>query len=104
MIVGASHTGLGVANGLLKTDSDKVKIVLINPSEKHYFNIAAPRILAKPQFFQPNQYLLPIQKSFARYPRESFQLIKGRATGIDTASKSGKLPSLQSDLAYDYVL
>jgi NADH dehydrogenase FAD-containing subunit len=104
VIVGASHAGLGVANGLLKTGSDKIKIVLINPSEKHYFNIAAPRILAKPQFFQPNQYLLSIEKSFARYPRESFQFIKGRATGIDTALKSVKVSSLQSDLAYDYLV
>ncbi|KAJ5517790.1 hypothetical protein LT330_006901 [Penicillium expansum] len=104
VIVGASHAGLGVANELLKTDSDKVKVVLINPSEKHYFNIAAPRILAKPQFFQPEQYLLPIEKSFARYPKESFKFVKGEATSIDIASKSVKVSSLQSALVYDYLV
>jgi NADH dehydrogenase FAD-containing subunit len=104
VIIGASHAGLGVANGLLKTDSDKVKVVLINPSSKHYFNIAAPRILAKPNFFQQNQYFLSIEKSFARFPKESFQFIEGTATGIDTASKSVKISSLQSVLHYDYLV
>lgn len=104
VIVGASHAGLGVANELLKTDSDKVKVILINPSEKHYFNIAAPRILAKPEFFKPEQYLLPIEKSFTRYPEGSFQFVKGEATSINVASKSVKVSSLQSDLFYDYLV
>lgn len=104
MIVGASHAGLGVANELLKTDSDKVKVILINPSEKHYFNIAAPRIFAKPQFFQPEQYLLPIEQSFTRYPEGSFQFVKGEATSINIASKSVKVSSLQSVLVYDYLV
>ncbi|KAJ5753770.1 FAD-dependent pyridine nucleotide-disulfide oxidoreductase [Penicillium nucicola] len=104
VIIGASHAGLGVANGLLKSDSDKVKVVLINPSGKHYFNIAAPRILAKPDFFKQDQYLLSIEKSFARFPKEAFQFIEGTATSIDTASKSIKVSSLQSDLPYDYLV
>lgn len=104
VIVGASHAGLGVANELLKTDSDKVKVILINPSEKHYFNIAAPRIFAKPQFFQPEQYLLPIEQSFTRYPEGSFQFVKGEATSINIASKSVKVSSLQSVLVYDYLV
>ncbi|KAJ5673161.1 FAD-dependent pyridine nucleotide-disulfide oxidoreductase [Penicillium longicatenatum] len=104
VIIGASHSGLGVANALLKTDADKIKIVLINPSEKVYFNIAAPRILAKPQFFQPNQYLLPIEKSFSKYPKESFEFIKGSASRIDTASKKVELSSQQSSISYDYLV
>ncbi|KAJ5769674.1 FAD-dependent pyridine nucleotide-disulfide oxidoreductase [Penicillium odoratum] len=104
LIVGASHAGLGVANGLLKTNSDKIKVVLINPSEKHYFNIAAPRILAKPEFFQPTQYLLSIESSFERYSKESFQFIKGKVTGIDTTLKSVNISSLQSALSYDYLV
>lgn len=106
VIIGASYSGLGVANGLLKTDSDKVKIVLINPSEKVYFNIAAPRILAKPQFFQPSQYLLSIENSFSKYPKESFEFIKGSASRIDTASKlvevSSQKPS--TSISYDYLV
>ncbi|KAJ6110735.1 FAD-dependent pyridine nucleotide-disulfide oxidoreductase [Penicillium sp. IBT 16267x] len=104
VIIGASYSGLGVANGLLKTDSDKVKIVLINPSEKVYFNIAAPRILAKPQFFQPNQYLLSIETSFSKYPKESFEFIKGSASRIDTASKVVELSSQQPSVSYDYLV
>ncbi|KAJ5912778.1 FAD-dependent pyridine nucleotide-disulfide oxidoreductase [Penicillium tannophilum] len=104
VIIGASYCGLGVANGLLKSDSDKVKVVLINPSEKVYFNIAAPRILAKPAFFQPNQYLLPIKNSFSKYPKESFEFIKGSATRIDTASKLVELSSQQPSISYDYLV
>ncbi|KAJ5992225.1 FAD-dependent pyridine nucleotide-disulfide oxidoreductase [Penicillium sp. IBT 35674x] len=104
VIIGASYCGLGVANGLLKSDSDKVKVVLINPSEKVYFNIAAPRILAKPDFFQPNQYLLPIEASFSKYPKESFEFIKGSASRIDTASKLVELSSQQPSISYDYLV
>ncbi|KAJ5939432.1 FAD-dependent pyridine nucleotide-disulfide oxidoreductase [Penicillium verhagenii] len=104
VIIGASHSGLGVANGLLKTDSDKVKVILINPSDKVYFNIAAPRILAKPQFFKPNQYLLAIEQSFSKYPKESFEFIKGTAASINTASKSVELASQQSPISYDYLV
>ncbi|KAJ5786395.1 FAD-dependent pyridine nucleotide-disulfide oxidoreductase [Penicillium pulvis] len=104
VVIGASYCGLGVANGLLKSESDKVKIVLINPSEKVYFNIAAPRILAKPEFFQPNQYLLPIESSFSKYPKESFEFIKGSASRIDTTSKLVELSSQQPPISYDYLV
>ncbi|KAJ5524197.1 FAD-dependent pyridine nucleotide-disulfide oxidoreductase [Penicillium frequentans] len=104
VIIGASYCGLGVANGLLKSESDKVKIVLINPSDKVYFNIAAPRILAKPEFFQSSQYLLPIETSFSKYPKESFEFIKGSASRIDTASKVVELSSQQPPISYDYLV
>ncbi|KAJ5536131.1 FAD-dependent pyridine nucleotide-disulfide oxidoreductase [Penicillium frequentans] len=104
VIIGASYCGLGVANGLLKSESDKVKIVLINPSDKVYFNIAAPRILAKPEFFQSSQYLLPIETSFSKYPKESFEFIKGSASRIDTASKVVELSSQQTPISYDYLV
>ncbi|KAL1964577.1 hypothetical protein VTN77DRAFT_6874 [Rasamsonia byssochlamydoides] len=94
VIIGASFAGLQVATGLLKSlpcssGKAKIKVVLIDPSEKWYFNISSPRIVAKPTAFRPEQYLLSIEEGFAKkYPAESFEFVKGRATGIDPVGRT----------------
>jgi len=105
VVIGASFAGLGVTNGLLKGLSNRVKVVLINPSDKWYFNIAAPRIFAKPSAFNPDQYLITFAKSFSQYGKESFEFIKGSATHIDTAAKKVivSVPG-QTSVSYDYLV
>ena len=44
-IIGASYAGLHIAHSLLTVPD--VKVVLVNPSTVFYWNIAAPRIVAK---------------------------------------------------------
>jgi NADH dehydrogenase FAD-containing subunit len=105
VIIGASFAGFGVINGLLKGLSNRVKVVLINPSDKWYFNIAAPRIFAKPSAFNPDQYLIPFAKSLSRYGKESFEFIKGSATHIDIAAKKVIVSAQgQISVSYDYLV
>jgi NADH dehydrogenase FAD-containing subunit len=52
VIIGASCAGISTAHSILK-ELPTVKLILINPFSKFYFNISAPRILAKPSPFKP---------------------------------------------------
>jgi NADH dehydrogenase FAD-containing subunit len=104
-IVGASYAGLHVAHSLLAVPD--VKVVLINPSTVFYWNIAAPRIVAKAKAFSPDQYLLPIANAFAKYPAESFEFIAGSATAIDATAKNVSVTPNDGDartVSYDYLV
>lgn len=87
VIVGAGIAGLVVAHSLLQ-GAPNVKITLINPSQTFYWNIASPRIVAKPKAFRPEQYLLPIKDSFAQYPTDAFEFVLGTATAINVSAKT----------------
>jgi NADH dehydrogenase FAD-containing subunit len=85
VIIGASYSGIPVAQNLLKAPaniSSNIKVTLINPSPNWYFNIAAPRIFAKPNAFQPEQYLIPIAPAFAKYSKDQFEFVKGLVASI----------------------
>ena len=107
VIIGASGAGLTAAHALLK-DTPGVQVILINPSTLYYWNIAAPRIVAKPAAFKPEQYLLPIKDGFAQYPAESFEFIAGSVTAIDAATKTVTVSLTSSDdtttVSFDYLL
>lgn len=106
VVIGASFAGLQVAHGILKDPGPGIyaKVVLINPSNKWYFNIAAPRIIAKPQAFKAEQFPVPIEKGFAKYPKDSFEFLEGKATAINTSSKTVTIErkSLSTSIHYDY--
>ncbi|KAB8074400.1 hypothetical protein BDV29DRAFT_190981 [Aspergillus leporis] len=87
VIIGASFAGIPNVHSLLK-DIPSCKITLINPSPTFYFTIAAPRILAKRDAFKSEQYLLPIEKVFRVYPKNSFKFIQGHASAIDVSAKT----------------
>jgi NADH dehydrogenase FAD-containing subunit len=87
VIVGAGIAGLVVAHSLLQGVPD-TKITLINPSQTFYWNIASPRIVAKPRAFKLKQYLLPIKDAFAQYPTNAFEFVAGTATAINVGSKT----------------
>ncbi|KUL82282.1 hypothetical protein ZTR_10130 [Talaromyces verruculosus] len=102
VIIGASYAGIGLAQALLKSIPN-IRVVLINPSDKFFFNIASPRILAKPTAFQPNQYLIPIAEAFQNAPPGSFEFIKGSASAIDPTNKSVTV-SGEGIVPYDYLV
>lgn len=106
VIVGASFAGLQIAHSLLELPN--VKVVLINPATRFYWNIAAPRILAKPNAFKAEQYLLSIKDAFNKYPSESFEFIQGTATAIDVDSKTVSVNPHDSvdvtSVSYDYLV
>lgn len=104
VIVGASFAGIPIAHSLLK-DVPSIKVTLINPSSTFYFSIAAPRILAKQDAFRPEQYLLPIEKEFASYPKTSFEFIKGRASAIDVSARTISIDTAETHIiSYDYLV
>ncbi|CAG8059108.1 unnamed protein product [Penicillium nalgiovense] len=102
VIIGASFAGIPIAHSLLK-DISTVKVTLINPSPTFYFAIAAPRILAKRDAFKSEQYLLPIEKEFSRYPTKSFEFIQGRASSIDVSAKTVTLDTTRS-MNFEYLV
>lgn len=104
-IVGGSFAGLQVAHSLLTVPN--VKVVLINPSTLFYWNIAAPRIVAKAKAFSSDQYLLPIASAFTKYPTDSFEFIAGTATAIDANAKTVSVTPNEGDsrtVTYDYLV
>ncbi|OOQ87774.1 AMID-like oxidoreductase [Penicillium brasilianum] len=107
VIVGAGVAGLVIAHSLLQGVPD-AKIVLVNPSQTFYWNIASPRILAKPNAFKPEQYLLPIKDAFAQYSANSFEFVAGTATAINVAAKTVAVTLNSSgdskDLSYDHLV
>ncbi|KAJ5167349.1 Apoptosis-inducing factor [Penicillium canariense] len=107
VIVGAGCAGVSIAHSLLQ-GVPNTKVVLVNPSQTFYWNIAAPRIVAKPKAFKPEQYLLPIKDAFVQYPADTFEFIAGIATAIDVAAKSVSItPNGSADsksLPYDHLV
>lgn len=101
-IIGGSFAGCTIANAVLK-DIDRVKVILINPTPTFYFPIAAPRVFAKPEAFQPDQYLIPLAAAFDKYPSEVFEFIQGHATSIDTDGKTVTVDDQQT-VPFDYLV
>lgn len=107
VVVGASVAGLHISHSLLEVPN--VKVVLVNPATTYYWNIAAPRIVAKPKAFKTDQYLLPIQDAFKKYPSESFEFVAGNVTAIDVDSKTVSVTPTHGSadgksLSYDYLV
>ncbi|KAK2814041.1 hypothetical protein FQN50_000445 [Emmonsiellopsis sp. PD_5] len=87
VVIGGSWAGIKTTHGILK-GIPNTKVVLINPSRNHYWNIAAPRILAKPAFFKPDQHIHPIPDIFQKYDQKLFSFVQGAATAIDVDGKT----------------
>lgn len=109
VIIGGSYAGLQVATGILKaTPSGTVKVVLINPSDKWYFNIPGPRLFAKPKAFRSEQYLLSIPNGFSKHGKTAFEFVQGTATAIDETSRTVAVNSTTggpaSTVSYDYLV
>ncbi|KAJ5131364.1 FAD-dependent pyridine nucleotide-disulfide oxidoreductase [Penicillium bovifimosum] len=106
VIIGGSFAGLHIAHSVLH-DVPDAKVVLINPSTSFFWNIAAPRILAKPKAFRPEQYLIPIKDAFVGYRPDAFEFLPGTATAIDPVAKSVTVTPNEGDiktLSYDYLV
>ncbi|KAJ5948207.1 FAD-dependent pyridine nucleotide-disulfide oxidoreductase [Penicillium verhagenii] len=108
VIIGASTVGLTAAHDLLRDAQIlNAKVTLINPSATFYWNIAAPRIIAKPKAFRAEEYLLPIKEAFAQYATESFEFILGTVTEMDISNNTVSVTPNDGDVksvAYDHLL
>lgn len=102
VIIGASFAGIPTAHALLK-DVPSTKVILINPSKKFFFNIAAPRIIARPKAFRPEQYLLSIEKQFSHYSQDAFEFVLGLATSINIDTKTVTVNN-ERVITFDYLV
>ncbi|KZF24686.1 apoptosis-inducing factor 1 [Xylona heveae TC161] len=107
VIIGGSFAGIGTAHGILKAAPGS-RVVLINPSDKFYFNIAAPRLLVHPDALDIDAVLLPIAEKFAKYDKGAFELVVGLATSIDEHAKAVQVSLSDSQttrtISYDYLV
>ncbi|OKL64614.1 hypothetical protein UA08_00568 [Talaromyces atroroseus] len=107
VVVGASWAGINVAHGLLKEVPD-AKVVLVNPSDEFFFNIASPRVIAKPGDIAREKYLYQIVSLFEKYPnrKNAFDFVLGKAVSIDLEGKKVSVAenATTTDLAYDYLV
>ncbi|KAJ5872642.1 FAD-dependent pyridine nucleotide-disulfide oxidoreductase [Penicillium soppii] len=106
VVIGGSFAGLHIAHSVLR-DVPDAKVTLINPSTSFFWNIAAPRIVAKPTAFRPEQYLLPIKDAFASYRADAFEFLPGTATAIETTAKTVTVKPNEGEaktLSYDYLV
>jgi NADH dehydrogenase FAD-containing subunit len=102
VVIGGSSAGLGVSHGLLR-QVPNVRVTLINPSNEYYFNLASPRIIAKPNSLPTSKYLYSITDAFKKYPNTSFNFIRGMVTGIDTENQTVTI-STASSVPFDYLV
>lgn len=91
VVIGASYGGLPVAHALLKdvlpASGKNYKLVLVNPSEEFYWKVGAPRAITRPDMLPMDKALLNFVPTFQKYG-DKFQFIKGKATAIETASRT----------------
>ena len=108
VVIGGASAGLGVSHGLLR-QVPNVTVTLINPSNEYYFNLASPRIIAKPNSLSSSKYLYSITDAFNSYPKTSFNFIKGMVVGIDTETQTVTISKNASSLStgpvpFDYLV
>jgi NADH dehydrogenase FAD-containing subunit len=102
VIIGGSYAGTKVAHQILKQIPNS-KVTLIDPSDVFYYNIASPRIIAKPKEAKVDQYLIPIIDKFKQYPPARFSFVQGYAESVDTEAKVVKVKE-GKDVEYDYLV
>ncbi|KAI4852596.1 FAD/NAD(P)-binding domain-containing protein [Aureobasidium sp. EXF-8845] len=102
VIIGGSYAGTKVAHQILKQIPNS-KVTLIDPSEVFYYNIASPRIIAKPKEARVDQYLIPIMDKFKQYPESRFTFVLGYASSVDTSAKTVSVKD-GKDISYDYLV
>jgi NADH dehydrogenase FAD-containing subunit len=102
VIIGGSYAGTKVAHQILKQIPTS-SVTLIDPSPVFYYNIASPRIIAKPKEAKVDNYLIPIIDKFKQYAANRFTFVQGYAESIDTEGKVVKVKG-GKDVEYDYLV
>ena len=94
LILGASYAGVSVAHYLLRHAIPKLPspssytVVLVSPSTSFYCRTASPRALITDDAFPQKDLFKAIEPLFARYPKENFRFVHGKATKWDTDARS----------------
>ncbi|PSR90806.1 putative FAD binding protein [Coniella lustricola] len=86
VILGASFAGIPVAHYLL-THTPDVKVILVSPNTDILWAAATVRGVVPGAGFE-DKLFYPIAPGFAKYPADRFEFVIGKATGLDSASKT----------------
>ncbi|KXJ88331.1 hypothetical protein Micbo1qcDRAFT_207583 [Microdochium bolleyi] len=108
VILGAGFTGLPLAHKLLTYTAPytKLKIILVSPSSKFYWNLAATRGII-PGAVPDDKLFIPIKDNLTRYPPENWEFVLGKATSLnpDTNTVDVLLNSgVQQTIPYDQLV
>ena len=102
MVVGGSHAGLGVAKIILNS-VPKAKVTVINTSQDYYFNLASPRVLARPESVSIDQVLIPIKNLFQKHSASQFEFVHATVISFDAAKKK-IMTDDGGERKYDYLI
>ncbi|KAI4863321.1 FAD/NAD(P)-binding domain-containing protein [Hypoxylon rubiginosum] len=108
VVLGGAYAGVGVAHRLLKHTKPQVpdlKVILVSKNSHFFWNLASVRAIVPGQL-KEEQYSLPIEKGFAKYPADSFEFIVGGAEAVDVAAKTVKVSTKDGErlLSYDHLV
>ncbi|KAK1599680.1 uncharacterized protein LY79DRAFT_575329 [Colletotrichum navitas] len=81
VVLGAGMAGLPIAHHVLKHTAPLVKdlkVILVTPNSEHYWKFASVRGVVPGQFGD-DVLFQPIAPGFAQYPKESYELVFGKA-------------------------
>jgi apoptosis-inducing factor 2 len=105
VILGGSYGGLSTAHYLLKhclplfPETERLQVVLVNPSTEVFCRPACPRALISDNLLPQDKLFVNIPKAFEQYPTTSFKFLLGTATDLDhegrtiTISLNGGAPA-----------
>lgn len=99
IILGASFHGLPLAHKLLRSLPPTYKLILVNPSDQIYWNIASPRAVAKPGQFSPDdsQLFVPFLPALSHHPISRFEFLQGAATSLDPSTNTVTITTTPDD-------
>ncbi|KAK7956729.1 uncharacterized protein PG986_005951 [Apiospora aurea] len=108
VVLGGSFAGLQVAHRLLKhtrnTHKD-IKVILVSRDSHFFWNLAAVRAVV-PGVLKEEQYNLPIEPGFSKYPAENFEFIEGSAEAADLDARTVRVVTATGErsLSYDHLV
>lgn len=91
VVLGAGLVGIPLAHYLLSRTASKhsdIRVVLVSPNEEFYWKLASVRFIAVPALIPEEKYLFSIAKEFAKYPKDKFEFVLGKAQALDPATNS----------------
>jgi apoptosis-inducing factor 2 len=104
VIIGGSHAGLGAAQAILAA-LPTVKVILINTSKHYYFNLAAPRVLARPDNISIDQVMIPIASLFTKHGTDRFEFVHATVQSVDITGKTVTMDLKTAPvIGYDYLI
>lgn len=108
VVLGGAFAGIQIAHRLLKYTRKNVKdlkVVLVSKNSHFYWNLASVRAIV-PGVLKEDQYNMPIEKGFAKYPEESFEFIVGSAESSDLDNKTVTISTAEGErvLNYDHLV